>query len=271
MPTAPAPSALWPGAAVAARPTALPAAVSPVVAVMQPYVFPYLGYFQLMAACDHFVFYDDVHHVPRGWVNRNRILVNGAPYTFTVPVAGASQNRLIRELHTHDLAAFTRRFLRQLDQAYRRAPHRDSTLALVQQVLSPPDAADGLQTGLADLAMRSVQQVCQVLGLQRHVVRSSQAFADSRGAPRAQRLIDITRALGGRCYVNSPGGAALYDKAEFAAQGVQLRFVQPQLPAYAQVGVADAAGFVPGLSIIDVLMHNPLDEVAAMLRRFTLD
>lgn len=260
---------VWPGVAGAQLPQGS-APPSPVVAVMQPYVFPYLGYFQLVAACDSFVFYDDVHHTPRGWVNRNRILINGAPHTFTVPVAGASQNRLIHELHTHDLAAFARRFLRQLEQAYCRAPQRDSTLALVQQVLGRSATADGQAPGVATLAMRSVQLVCQALGLQRRFLRSSQAFADSRGAPRAQRLIDITHALGARCYINSPGGAALYDKAEFAAQGVQLRFVQPQLPAYAQAGVA-ADGFVPGLSIIDVLMHNPLDEVARMVRRFTLD
>jgi len=241
---------------------ALPAPpASPVVAVMQPYVFPYLGYLNLVCASDVFVFYDDVHYIPRGWINRNRLLVGGAAHTFTVPVAQASQNLLIRDVATHEFARFRSRFLRQLECAYRRAPHYEATRDLVQAVLALE------APGIAELAMRSVQLVCQRLGIQRCFVRSSERCAASRGAPRAERLIHITRSFGASRYVNSPGGAALYDPAAFAAQGVALRFVQAQLEPYAQVG---GGPFVPGLSVLDALMHNPVDVVARMAHRFAL-
>lgn len=250
-----------PAAAAQAGAGAAPGPGGPVVAVMQPYVFPYLGYLALVHASDVFVFYDDVQHMPRGWIHRNRILIHGAPHTFTVPLAGARQHQRIDELRTHDLAAFRRHFLRQLGSAYRRAPHFDSTFAWVEQVLATDDP------GMAGLAMRSVRMACERLGIERRFVRASIDAADSRGLPRAERLIAITRSLGGRRYVNSPGGAALYEPAEFAARGVTLRFVRPALPPYPQLG---APSFVPGLSVIDALMHCPLDQVAAMARAYTV-
>lgn len=233
------------------------AAASPVVAVMQPYVFPYLGYLGLVAASDVFVFYDDVAYIPRGWINRNRILVDGAPHTFTVPVANASQNALLADVATHEFAAFRRRFVRQLECAYRKAPHYGATMALVHDVL------DVESPTIAALAMRSVERISQALGVATRFVRSSERFAATRGAGRAERLIAITRALGASRYVNSPGGAALYDAADFATRGVSLRFVRPRLARYAQRGVTE---FVPGLSVIDALMHVDLATVARLVR-----
>lgn len=242
-------------------------ATAPVVAVMQPYLFPYLGYFSLVAACNHFVFYDDVAHMPRGWIHRNRILVNGAPYTFTLPLAHSSQNRLIAEVHTHDLAGFRRRFVRQLEGAYRRAPQFEPTLALVLEVLGDADSPGDGEQPVAELAMRSVQAVCAAIGLEPRFLRSSQSFAALRGAERAERLIRITRALGANRYVNAPGGTALYSPAAFAAQGVSLQFVQPRLEPYPQRG---GGGFVPGLSVIDALMQLPRPEVLRLVQAYTL-
>lgn len=234
----------------------------PVVAVMQPYVFPYLGYFSLLQACDRFVFYDDVQHMPRGWIHRNRILIQGAAHTFTVPLAQAHQSDRIDALRTHDLAAFRSHFLKQLTAAYRRAPQFEPTYAWVQEVL------DLGSDSMAELAMRSVRLAAERLGIERPFVRSSQAFGATHGLPRAERLAAITRALGGRRYVNSPGGRALYRAADFAPFGVALRFVQPALTPYAQTG---STGFVPGLSIIDALMHLPLREVAAQVQAYALE
>jgi len=67
------------------------------IAIMQPYVFPFIGYFQLISAVDKFVLYDDVNYINRGWINRNNLLVNGVPYLFSIPLKHASQNRLIND------------------------------------------------------------------------------------------------------------------------------------------------------------------------------
>ncbi len=250
--------------AEASAPSAAPwrQAASPVVAVMQPYFLPYLGYLSLVAACDTFVFYDDVQHIPRGWVHRNRILIDGAAHTFTVPLAMSSRNRLLGEVGTHDFARFRRQFQRQLECAYRRAPQFEPTMALLREVLGDDEP------GIAELAMRSVQVLCAALGIERRFLRSSQGFAGSRGLPRAERLAAITRELGATRYVNSPGGDALYTREEFAALGVSLRFVRPRLPPYPQMG---STGFVAGLSVVDALMNNPLPEVARLARQFVLD
>ncbi len=68
------------------------------IAIMQPYIFPYIGYFQLIHAADVFVFYDDVNYINRGWINRNRILLNGKDQLFTIPCKEASQNKLIKDI-----------------------------------------------------------------------------------------------------------------------------------------------------------------------------
>lgn len=238
-----------------------PLVTGPTVAIMQPYLFPYLGYFCLARASDVLVFYDDVHHMPRGWVHRNRILINGAPYRFTVPLCNGSQNTLIRDLEVHDLAQFRRGFLRQLECAYRRAPCFETGIGYVRRVL------DTDTTSLPELTIRAIEILADLLGLSCRFLRSSEAFAASRGAERAARLIDITRALGARRYVNAIGGAGLYDKDHFDRQGVQLAFVNPRLRPYAQMG---SEVFIPGLSIIDVLMHNELAQVAAMTLDFEL-
>lgn len=226
------------------------------IAIMQPYAFPYLGYFNLVRSSTRFVFYDDVQHKPRGWINRNRILMQGREHVFTIPVSKASQNTRIQDTLLHEPEAFRQRFLQQLAQAYRRAPHLQSTLDYVDEVLSAG------HRGLAALAMHSVQRACTLLGLEREFLRSSVAFADTHGLPRADRLIAIARASGASRYVNSPGGQALYDPAYFASRGVALQFIDTPLPPYRQVGTD---GFVQGLSIIDLLMHLEPARIGRML------
>lgn len=231
------------------------------VAIMQPYAFPYLGYFCLVEASDAFVFLDDVNFIPRGWINRNRILIGGAPYRFAIPLAGASQNLAITDICLSGFAAFRTRFLRQLAQAYARAPHFESGIAYVESVLAPDTDR------IADLAIRSIEEFYRATGEPRSFVRASAAFADTRSLRGAERLIGIAQRVGARRYLNLPGGADLYEPAEFAAQGVELRFVRSDLPPYRQVR---SASFVPALSIIDVLMHNSRPEAAAMTRAFAL-
>lgn len=231
------------------------------VAIMQPYAFPYLGYFNLVQACGVFVFYDDVNFITRGWINRNRVLVNGQAHQFSIPLSGASQNKRILDVGLHDFGAFRNKFLKQLKHAYRHAPCYGSGLAYAEEVLSSD------YERIADLAIASVKLLFRKLGVERRFLRSSEAFPASVGAGRSGRLIDITKALGASHYVNPASGVSLYDKPHFEDNGVALSFLQPLLPEYRQVGPAE---FVPGLSIIDVLMHNDHDSVRQMLSSYRL-
>src|SRR5882724_10468265 len=93
--------------------------------IMQPYIFPYIGYFQLIAAVDHFVIHDDVQWIKSGWINRNRILANNQPGYITLPVRSGSSFLNINEReYVPEIENHKKRILRQIEGAYRKAPYR---------------------------------------------------------------------------------------------------------------------------------------------------
>lgn len=233
------------------------------LAIMQPYLFPYIGYFQLLHAVDRFVFYDDVHYIKGGWINRNRMLLGGRASYFSIPLAHASSHTLIcetridRRQYDHAWGKLRKRF----DQEYRRAPYFAPIRALIESVFAPH--ADTI----AELAMRSVRATAQLLGLEagREAVRSSERYAD-RTRTGQDRILDICRHERATQYVNLPGGRALYRPEEFRSRGVELRFVDSAELRYEQSG----GEFVPMLSILDVLMFNGPHDTNRLIRRYRL-
>jgi len=228
-----------------------------IVAVMQPYFMPYLGYFQLARSCDHFVFLDDVNFIRRGFINRNRILLDGKPFAFSLPVIRASQNRPINR---HSFTGAMELFLEQLRHAYRRAPFYGPVFRLVESLCLEPDM------NVARKAAASVAAVFAYLGLPLNYSFASSHPAEGLGGE--CRILDICRRYDATAYHNAPGGRHLYDVAAFRAAGVCLRFVKGSFPAYGQPG---AETFVPGLSIIDVLMNNAPERVSRMLDDYVLE
>lgn len=231
------------------------------VAIMQPYFFPYLGYFQLVQAADHFVLYDDVMFIKKGWINRNRILMQGNDFMFTIPLEKQSQNKTIRESTVAWNADFPAKFLVQLRSAYKKAPHVDAVMALIEGVLAEKPIS------LADLAGNSIQSTWNYLGLEKEFYFSS-SLAVSADYGRAERLMEITKLFGESVYINAANGKSLYDKPSFAQEGVDLQFIQSELPVYPQGTHPD---FLPGLSMIDVLMWNDRVQVREMLTHYTLE
>src|SRR6266513_539316 len=220
------------------------------LAIMQPYFFPYLGYFQLIFASDKFVFYDDVNYIKGGWINRNRILLDGESRFFTVPLRGASSFLPINRVGVNDQNPKWRgKMLDTLRMAYRSAPYREIGVRLLGRVLASRCES------IADLALASVQTVLEYLGLVRDFVPSSQAY-NNQHLKAQDRILDICRKENADVYINAIGGANLYEADKFALQGCDLKFLRPQLPEYSQ----GAEHFVPGLSILDVIMHCARDE-----------
>ena len=129
------------------------------IAIMQPYIFPYLGYFQLINAVDDFVFYDDVHFIKRGWINRNQILVNGNEFLFSVPLIKASQNKLINEIEVKLDEKWLVQFYLTLEQNYVHAPYFKETFQLIKRVFSSEFIT------ISDLAIASVKLVTEYIGL----------------------------------------------------------------------------------------------------------
>lgn len=230
--------------------------------IMQPYLFPYLGYFQLISAVDVFVIYDDVAFIKQGWINRNQLLLHGRLHLFSVPLEGASSKRAIRDtaLSLREYPRWKDKFLKTVALAYSKAPRYEPTHELLTTVL---DAAPG---SIGELASRSILAVCQALALLTRIEPSSTIYEN--GNLHAQdRVLDICAREAATVYINASGGRKLYAKDAFAIRGVELRFLRSRLPPYPQFNHE----FVRGLSILDVLMFNSPEAVRRMMAEYELE
>jgi WbqC-like protein family len=223
---------------------------------MQPYLFPYIGYFQLLHTVNRFVVYDDVNFIKQGWINRNRILINGRPSFFVVPLKNASSFTPIRDTMIDEDAEsgkWIEKLLKTFSNAYRRAPEFQPVFPLLESVFARR------ANRIADVALTSLKAVANYLDIGTEWVDSSIGLASHlRGE---ERVIAICRLHGATEYVNPPGGRELYSPERFAREGIRLSFLEPRLTEYKQFNNP----FVPWLSIIDVLMFNPKDVVRAYL------
>ena len=231
------------------------------LAVMQPYIFTYIGYFQLIQAVNTFVFYDDVNYIKGGWINRNRILMNGKDFFLTVPCQKASPNRQIKDILFDRNRPEFQNLLKNIYQAYRKAPYFENIYPITEAILNT-DAET-----ISELAIQSIIQVSDYLKLNRLFKVSSCDFAETKGMDRTDRLIEICRMQGATQYINAVGGIELYDKTYFKNAGIELSFIKTDSTIRYKQGKND---FVPWLSIIDVLMYNDKEEVKKLLTKYRL-
>ena len=227
------------------------------VAIMQPYFFPYIGYFSLIKVVDLFIFYDDVNYIKGGWVNRNRILINSEAKYLTLNVKNGSQNKLINEIEFDDNR---QKLLKTIELNYKKAPYFKQVWPLLETNLKLKT------TSLADIAINSVRSVTNYLGMQTKFEISSVSYPETKGLERSERLKQICRKTHADTYINAIGGIDLYDKNDFLKNHINLQFLKPQLLQYKQYKET----FIPGLSIIDVLMFNSIEEINKMLESYKL-
>jgi len=215
-------------------------------AIMQPYFVPYIGYFQLIASADLFIIYDNIKYTKKGWINRNRILQGDHAVPFSLPLKGGSDDLDIRD---RELAAdFSgTRLLNQLTGAYRRAPYYAQTLPLVERIVQTDER------NLFRFLEHSIRLTCAHLGIGTTIKTSSEIAVDHELTGQA-RVLALCQAVDATRYVNAIGGLDLYSKDEFKASGIDLNFIRSKPLAYPQFG----AEHVPWLSIVDVLMFNPV-------------
>ncbi len=230
------------------------------LAIMQPYLFPYLGYWQLLAAVDKLVLLDDVNYINRGWINRNRVAVNGRPAWLTVPLQGASQNRRICDIDIAPDHGWKARMTRMLSESYAHAPESEATLALFEQWLT--QANGNLSTAL----YLNLIKVMAALGITTTIIPSSRIYP-RHGLKGQDRILDICKCEDAAIYVNPPGGRDLYDKDIFGKAGIELMFLQPELhKERLRSGTHD--GTV--LSVLDAMMHNPISTLAGSVKHHGL-
>ena len=227
--------------------------------IMQPYFMPYIGYFQLIAAVDIFVVYDNIKYTKKGWINRNRILMNGEDLIFSLPLKNSSDNLDIinRELSS----VFDRRkLLRQFKGAYSKAPYFNETFQLLERIVNCE------YTNLFQYIHYSLTEICFHLGIDTEIRISSDIVTDHT-LKGEERVLNLCQTLGAKTYINSIGGINLYSKDVFSSSGTTLRFIKSNPISYQQF----EAAFVPWLSIIDVMMFNTVKQINEYLMDYELN
>ena len=223
--------------------------------IMQPYFLPYIGYFQLLAVVDKFILLDDVNYINRGWINRNRLLLNGAAHTFTIPLIGASQNKHICEIELVTENNWREKLLRTIQLAYTKAPYYSSVFAVLEKIIIYPSRQ------LDDFLLHSICEIAKYLSLDDTKIVGTSRDYNNQNLKGQERILDICLQEKTDVYINPIGGVDLYDKNTFLEKGIQLHFLQSRPITYQQ----GKYEHVPWLSILDVLMYNEISVVQQLL------
>ena len=224
--------------------------------IMQPYFLPYLGYWQLMNAVDTYVVYDDVAYIKGGWINRNNFLVQGNAKLFTFSLDGAGSYKLINEISVKDDFA---NFRKLLQFNYTKGPFFNECMELTERIISYD------KSNLGKFLYNSIKVIADYLDFDTKILLSSEIKKDN-SLKGKDKVIHICKLLGADEYYNAIGGQELYDKDEFALNGIKLSFVKTNITPYKQL----KNDFVPGLSIMDLLRFNSKEQVKEMLADFEL-
>lgn len=227
--------------------------------IMQPYFFPYIGYWQLMNAVDLYVVYDDVNYIKGGWINRNRIINNNQICYFNVILKESSPNKLINQIEINNDARLIAKNERILAASYKKAPYFDDVFPMIEQILSNETS------NLAEYLLYSLRTVSHYLDIETEIVLSSSIHKNCK-LKGQDKVLELCELMGATEYFNAIGGRELYSFEDFAERKIQLKFLETGDVCYKQWD----APFVPNLSIIDVLMFNEKKIIKEFLNEYKM-
>lgn len=220
---------------------------------MQPYFLPYIGYFQLISAVDQFVIYDNIEYTKKGWINRNRMLQNNKDVLFSLALKKASDHLHIYEREIAENFNYEK-LANQIKGAYRRAPYFDQTFPLIEEIIRYEDP------NLFHFLKNSILKICQHLDLTTEIKTSSEINIDHTLTSQ-DKVLALCNELNAKTYINAVGGVDLYSKEAFKENSIDLKFIKPKPFSYSQFD----SEFTPWLSILDVMMFNPIETIQASI------
>jgi len=226
------------------------------LAIMQPYLFPYIGYFQLIHSADKFVVYDDVNFIKGGWINRNFILTQGQAHRITLQLQGASPNVLINQVRVGNNRI---KLLKSIQQSYAKAPQFSNVFPMVEEIILNDEV------NLAKYLEFGLRKICAYLDIMPEWFISSKLQKDT-ALKGPEKVLAICDELDVKHYINVPGGKSLYDYQTFEARGLKLSFIEPNAITYKQF----KNEYVPNLSIIDVMMFNDQQACLKLIEEYRL-
>ena len=227
---------------------------------MQPYFFPYIGYFQLINSVDEFVIYDNIKFTKKGWINRNRILVNQNEDYISLPLKKDSDYLNVNQRFLSDTWSVDRKkMLNKIVESYRKAPQFEPAYSLLEKCLMIDE------TNLFYFIHHSLKETLEYLSISSKITVSSTIAIDHQ-LKSEDKVLAICKAQNASTYINPSGGIELYSKERFEQNGIKLQFQISYPINYFQ----HKNEFLPWLSIIDVMMFNSIDEIKTMINNYKL-
>lgn len=231
------------------------------LAIMQPYLFPYIGYWQLINTVDTFVIYDNIQFSKKGWFHRNNILLNGKKTLFSIPLKKDSDSLdVVDRFISDDAYKEINKIIRQIEIAYKKAPYFVDVFPMIKEIL------ENDERNLFKYIYSSVLKIRDYLEIDTKIIISSTIDID-HSLKSQDKVIALNKVLNATRYINPIGGTELYDFEKFQKENIELAFLNSNVPGYNQF----EKEFVPYLSIIDVLMFNNIEEIKKMLIEYKLE
>lgn len=227
---------------------------------MQPYFFPYIGYYQLINAADEFYLYDDVQFIKGGWINRNRVVLNKQISFINLILSGASANKKINEIDVDANPIWKNKLIKSIQQSYAKTPNSESVMSLINEIIFYPEK------NLAKYLANSIKKIVQYLEIKTHIIEDSSRF-NNQDLQGKERVLDICLKCKTKKYINAAGGKELYDKNYFLQHNIELLFLETLQIEYKQ----NSREFIPNLSILDVLFYNTVPEIKIILEKYRLN
>jgi hypothetical protein len=227
---------------------------------MQPYFMPYIGYFQLVNSVDEFIIYDNIQYTKKGWINRNRILVNGKDQLITLPIKKDSDylNVMEREL-SESWDKDKNKMLNIIKTSYSKAPYYQETFKLISKCLN------NSEVNLFKFIYDSIVLINDYIEIKTPIVISS--TIDINHTLKSQdKILSLCKSQNADIYINTIGGVELYDKETFKQNGIELNFIKSNPIQYKQF----KNEFIPWLSIIDIMMFNSKEQIKEHINNYTL-
>lgn len=231
------------------------------IAIMQPYFFPYLGYFQLIKHTDLFVLFDDVQYIRHGWVNRNRILKPEKDWQYIIaPLQAHQQSTLIKDIKIQDSDDWKIKILRQIEHYKKRSPFYKVTSQIIEECFN-----ENYNNSLTKFNALAIKKICKHIELPLNLKISSEEYYDySNVCDAGEWALRICEQIGATTYINANGGKDLFDPQKYKQSNIELCFLTPGDISYSQ----RRNGFIEtSLSIIDVLMFNSPEQIHQLLNK----
>ena len=234
------------------------------IGIMQPYFMPYIGYISLIKHTDRFILFDTVQFIRHGWIERNRMLKQNEGWQYIqVPlIKQDGRDTLIKDIKINNKEDWKRKILAQIQHYKKVAPYYRRVVALLEDIFAN-DFED-----ITTLNKVSLECICKYLGFERNLEIFSQMHLDIDAANAPDEwALNICKAIDGTTeYINPIGGLSFFDRNKYENAGIKISFQQMEITQYSQKRDV----FEPGLSILDVMMWNDVDEINRMLDKFEL-